>query len=348
MMTAIKICVAACFYFMAVVVSINGKDHNRAQYNVLCDLVKVAVERWGNAGGSLSPPLREALGRTLFGSRGGGTVETLKKGLPEDYKEAEGKTSSRTTWCGKPHEKDLYYGIKQMRFPGHSATHDLVCLCTAGDHGWPKNSGSEKLCGKGPNELGVENKEQGWGIKGQGKDQIQATWTSVTKECLEGDGKGVNLKDALETFVNTLGTLVKGNNSYQPLGEGNFNSDYSCSGTKTQGVCVKYYPEEKLSIPWWKDLKQAIEAEEQEQKKDEEEEKRKQQGQHQHHTEGQEKLQNKNAPHTAALRSTPQDSTEAEQTNQENISSPLATLEEASGTIIAQPCSWLFSAILHI
>ncbi|CCD16556.1 Variant surface glycoprotein [Trypanosoma congolense IL3000] len=349
MMTAIKIFVAACFCFMEVVVSINGKDHNRAQYNVLCDLLKVAVGRWGNAGESLSPPLREALERTLFGSAGGGTVETLKKELPEDYKEAEGKTSSRTAWCGKPREKDGHYDIKQVRFPGHSATHDLVCLCTAGDHGWPINSGSEKLCGKGPNELGVESKKQGWGIQGQGKDQIQATWTNVTSECLKGDGAGANLQKALEVFRNTL-TLEPDsdkNGKRYLLGEGKF-SDYPCSGNNQ--VCVMYYntTSNAKHKPWWKDLEEAINIDEQMQKTRKEEKRKQKEIPEKKETKNQEKSQPTQEPRTAALTSAPQGSQDAEQENPENISNPIATLEETSGTFIIPPCTWFLGTFLML
>ncbi|CCD13803.1 Variant surface glycoprotein [Trypanosoma congolense IL3000] len=328
------------------------KDHNGDAHQALCDVLKEAVGKWGDGGKHLSEPLQKALGKTIFGKKSvGETVESLRGKLPDDYEKVKDLLSQRYFWCGESKQEGESSGINPPRRSGHSAPHDMICLCTPGDGGWPLSGteGSKKiLCGRGSEEFDVKRDKEGWGISRQGKNQIIATWNVVVTECLKPNGEGTKLKDALEAFIKKLSTLVTGIHPYQSLGKGNFISNYSCSGTETQGVCVKYYPEEKLAIPWWKDLRQAIEADELEKKEKEESEKRKKEAQKQRQPQKQDQSQLPHEPRTAALRSIQQGSHEAEQANPENISTPLATLEDTSGTLIISPCPWLLSAALLI
>ncbi|CCD14383.1 Variant surface glycoprotein [Trypanosoma congolense IL3000] len=325
------------------------KDHNKDEHSVLCDLLNAAVFKWKEIENSDSP-LKKALAKTIFGNESGGNLEHLRS-LPVDYDELKSRTLPRYYWCGERNQGGGSSGSNPPRRSGHSAPHDLICLCTPGDDGYPVNGSAvtnDMLCGKGAKELEVESDKKGWGIIGQGEKQIKATWEKVVTECLHGSGKGTRLKDALDNFIKKLGPLAQAIHSYQSLGKGNFSSEYSCSGKGIYGVCVKYYPEEKHALPWWKELKKAIEVDEKEQKKHEEAEKRKQEAQKQRQPQKQDQSQYPQGPRTAALRSTMPSSEETEQSSTENISNPLATLEDTSGTIIAQPCPWLLSSILLI
>ncbi|CCD17354.1 Variant surface glycoprotein [Trypanosoma congolense IL3000] len=339
----------------------SGKNHNEHEHKALCGLLKVAVRDWEIVRKRApSDPLRKALKRTIFGEHDYSEVESLKLPLLKDYEKVKSGFSARYRWCGERlSEKELPEN-RPPRWSGHSAPHDMVCLCTVGKGGWPlnKNEGSTldrgNLCGHDKKALGAETNE-GWGSTqdGLGKDQIEATWNKVVTPCLQlGNAQAGNLRDALQRFKEKINNKTEGNseNKYR-LGDGDFDN-YACSGNKN--VCVMYYngtsvTQKKHAKPWWIELEAAINNQayaEKELKKSEE--KPKNEGQNQHHTQKHEKTQPQQAPRTAALKSAPQHSKETEQDNTENISSPLATLEEASDTLIIPPCLWLLSALLFI
>ncbi|CCD15156.1 Variant surface glycoprotein [Trypanosoma congolense IL3000] len=359
-MTRTKIWMMVMMFF-GVASSAEEKNHNGAQHKALCDLLKIAVHKWNELKSRGSDgPLKKALVRTIFGDDSGEDLVALKReALPTIYVDVEKKKLSRLIWCGDPFEEGGLLEVGQSRWPGFSAPHDLLCLCTVGTGGYPfNNAGSATaLCGKPKTTLRADEKK-GWSSAGgEAGDQMKATWTNIVGECLQEGGKASDLKKALGDF---LGQLEKRSlhdipDRYQ-LGEGE-SDRYPCGGGGT--VCVMYYngtsvKQKKHAIPWWTELEEAInnqaEAEqaytEQEQKKTEE--KPKGEGQNQHHQQKHEETQPQQAHRTAALRSAPQHSQETEQKNTENISTPIATLEETSGTSIIPPCTWFLGAFLML
>ncbi|CCD13809.1 Variant surface glycoprotein [Trypanosoma congolense IL3000] len=332
-------------------------DHNLEEYNALCNLMKISVQKWkelesrGNEG-----PLKKALGRTIFGDDRGGDLQNLKsETFQKVYKDVERNALSRLLWCGGPYDEDSRKRLThEPRWPGHSVPHDLVCLCTVGPDGWPlNNNGKDKLCGLEGNAL-VATEKQGWGAGGpnsRGAKQIEATWKSITKTCLEGNASGNNLKDALGDFLRQL-KKTPGNKypeRYQ-LGEGKSDDDYPCSGNEK--ICVMYHnsTEHKHPMPWWTELQGAIEKDDeiQAKKKSKEETSKQESAQKQRKTQNQEKPQLPQEPHTAPVKATKQDPTDIEQENTENLSTPIATLEEASSTLIITPCIWFLGVLLLI
>ncbi|CCD16710.1 Variant surface glycoprotein [Trypanosoma congolense IL3000] len=345
------------FVFLVVVGAViaSGTDHNQEAHKALCDLLNAAVRRWGSNGESLTEPLKSALNHTVFGSNGVGDLEGLRKALPKVYDEVLNQSGSRSFSCGQRLAGQASSGgVKHERWSGHSASHDLLCLCTLGDNGWPlNNTGSEKLCGKSLNELGTQ-KDQGWHGKGSGKPQMEAAWTNVIKECLQGDKKGTNLKNAFDDFKKTLKHTTGDEEQHgnrHILGKGDF-SDYPCSGNGQ--ICVMYYNEAKPTgeqhpKPWWVELEYAIKKDEAEkEQKKREEEKRKQDEINQQKLKQQKQSQHQDVPRAAALKAANTEMQEKEPDDTQNISNPIATIEEASGTLIIPPCPWFLSAILLI
>ncbi|CCD17414.1 Variant surface glycoprotein [Trypanosoma congolense IL3000] len=340
---------------MMVVVGASGeadeKDHNGPQHKALCGLLKAAVTKWGNSGEGLSDPLRKALGKTLFG-KWEGDIHVLKEKLPDDYKNVEKDTGTRSAWCGQPHHGGETNDQNLRRWSGHSAPHDMVCLCTVGEKGWPLNeseSSSETettLCGQNKQTLGAAD-GKGWdddGEKELGENHVNATWFGVTVSCLQGETGG-DLKKALGTFLGKLEHKPgdKANPNRYQLGEGKPSNWSACDGTSTLGVCVMYYnsTNPKKPQPWWVDLQKAIPEEEkfqEEKKKREEEERRKQQDSQKH-----------NEPRTDDFTSTP---TTANQTEKQhggsNLTEKLRKFNITSGTLISLPSSWLLSAAFLI
>ncbi|CCD15048.1 Variant surface glycoprotein [Trypanosoma congolense IL3000] len=324
------------------------KDHNKEAHQALCDLLKAAVKSWGEGGASLPAKLKTALEKTIFGSDGGeNDLGKIKAELPKVYQKVNSNVLSRVVLCGQPLLDDMR--DNQARWSGHSAPHDLLCLCTPGNSGWPLNlSGNEKLCGKEKSVWG--NRNAGWTSGGQGKDEMIATWTNVTRECLEDDGRTGDLQKALDDFKAKL----KQKSSDVPKGMYRLGTsksdDYPCSGNGK--ICVIYHIPAKPehSMPWWMDLEKALQIgeDQKEKQKKTEEEKRAKDDQKQQKTQRQGKAQAEHTPRTAALKSTKQDTTDNEQINPENTSNPIATLEDTSSTPISLPSSWLLSAVLLI
>ncbi|CCD15184.1 Variant surface glycoprotein [Trypanosoma congolense IL3000] len=324
-----------------------GSDHNGKAHKALCDVLKVAVRDWEEVQKRESmDPLRKALGRTIFGSQDGGKVDGLKGRFPKDYEEVKGSLSARYFWCGERHEGSVLSVGKPPRWSGHSGPHDLVCLCTIGKDGWPLNDGKVKLCGQSKDTSIGGTKGWSTGGSGQGKEKITDTWGKVVTPCLVLGEVGETLKRVLKTFKDIINkTITKdGKNGYL-LGERG-GSEYPCSGNEE--ACVMYYNDTKTTgeqyhVPWWVELEYAIKKEEQKEQKKREDEKRKQEEKnHQKPKHQKQSQQHQDAPRKAALRSSTTKTTETEQGNPENISAPLAAIEDTSGTRMTQPL-WLIS-----
>ncbi|CCD17474.1 unnamed protein product [Trypanosoma congolense IL3000] len=203
---------------------------------------------------------------------------------------------------------------------------------------------STTFCGKNKITLKADN-DQGWSSAGgDGGDQMTATWTNVTGECLQEGGKARDLKMALDDFLEELEKRPWGDipERYQ-LGEGD-SDEFPCSGNGK--ICVMYYnsTKHKHHMPWWTDLKNVLDAEEGKNKR--EEEPTKEESQKQKKSQRKENKQPQQAPRTAALKSATLDTQDGKQKNPENISAPLATIEEASGILITPPCTWFLGALL--
>ncbi|CCD12011.1 Variant surface glycoprotein [Trypanosoma congolense IL3000] len=339
-MMGMKFWIMIIIFFFMVDANGGGKEYNKNAYNALCDLLQASVRKWDEVmGRKKTDTLRKALRITIFGSKGSEDLDALRRGLPEDYKKGG---ADRNLLCGQQYRD--YNGLNQPRWSGYSGLHDLFCLCTPGESGWPINVSGNTLCGQENSAL--EGGMKGWYKNTGGEVKVEKTWNTVTEKCLRGRGDTKGLKDALTTFMGELCTKNScwvRKNSYQ-LGEGIPTTWSACDGTSSVGVCVAYYNATN-PMPWWSSLKEAINADEQEQKKREKEEQKKKEVQKREESRKQENTELPQGPRTAALRSATLEVKEADQNNPENISYPLETLEEASGAIIAQPCSWLLNAI---
>ncbi|CCD17316.1 Variant surface glycoprotein [Trypanosoma congolense IL3000] len=318
-------------------------DHNRAQHDAICTLLQIAVDKWVSGGASLTEPLRTALEKTIFGEGVEPKIETLKSGLPAGYATVVDQFDSRSVACGQPHY-DIGDGqiLHQVRWSGHSATHDLVCLCTVGDGGWPLNETSiNNLCGKTLSDLGGEEKK-GWHGEGSGKPQIEATWKNVTVPCLKEE-KGKDLKQTLSDFLRKLEnkSIHAYPNRYQ-LGKGEPGEIYACTGSPLRGVCVEYYNSTTTlyPLPWWSELEKAIQKDEeiQEQKKRDEEKKRKQQDEAEQ--------QNSQKPET--LKSGHPTTNQTEGSHKDNPTDTIRRYNLTSGTPISMPSTWLLSVAILI
>ncbi|CCD17322.1 Variant surface glycoprotein, partial [Trypanosoma congolense IL3000] len=233
----IKFWIIVCLVIFGVFAQDSVTNHNGAQHKALCDVLTIAAHKWKTVRETLSPPLKKALGRTLFGKEEG-ELEELKD-LPGDYDKVGEPGSSRAIWCGQPLNGD--YQNNYPRWSGHSAPHDLVCLCTVGEGGFPFNktgsgTAKEKLCGKPANALGGatdgwQSQSASWNKEKRvleypdpkGKEHITATWENVTRPCLEGGWKEKNFEKALETLIdNFIIPMSQGTKISIGLGEGKF------------------------------------------------------------------------------------------------------------------------------
>ncbi|CCD14660.1 Variant surface glycoprotein [Trypanosoma congolense IL3000] len=342
--------------FFGVAESADEKNHNGPQHSALCGLLKIAVHKWIELKSSGSDgPLKKALGRTIFGDDSGEDLQKLKsEAFPKVYNGVKESSLSRLLWCGGPYDEESRKSwTKQPRWPGYSATHDLVCLCTVGAGGWPLyNNEKEKLCGLERNAL-LATEKQGWGTGGatrEGEKQIGATWTGITKKCLESDGKGGDVQDALKLFIDKLNCTGASNHGNKcKLGEGE-SKEFPCTGN--QKVCVMYHNSTDATEhkPWWVDLEEAINKDEaeQEQNKRESEKRKKEETQSQHHTNKKENSQPQQTPRVAPAKSTIHDKQDGEQDDTQNMSSPIETIEDKSGTQLFSPCSCFLGALLFI
>ncbi|CCD16036.1 unnamed protein product [Trypanosoma congolense IL3000] len=144
------------FWMMMVVMGVatgadgdKGSDHDAGSHRRLCDLLQAAIKKWEVVKNeNKEGPLHKALEKTIFGKEGGGKeLEKLRRGLPEDYH--TGANGQRANWCGKLYSSEER--VVLVRWPGHSAPHDLMCLCTRGENLWlttTQRSGTDTLCGQ--------------------------------------------------------------------------------------------------------------------------------------------------------------------------------------------------------
>ncbi|CCD16818.1 Variant surface glycoprotein [Trypanosoma congolense IL3000] len=347
--------VLSMMMFMCVI-GVNGDmdDHNKDAHRRLCDVLRASVYKWEDVKKrDDDDPLRKALGRTLFGNDGRMDLESIRT-FSAVYRGDE----DRDLFCGQRHAG--YNKEKQLRWPGYSGPHDLLCLCTPGENGWPLKSSNDdraknKLCGQEKGTSASEN--EGWSKNKEnkkGEKQMKATWDGVVQECLKDDGHKRNLQDALKVFTEKLEHKsgdVTNPDRYQ-LGEGTPNNWLACTGKPPYGVCVLYYNSTKQNedMPWWKDLEDAIKIEQarQEQKKLEDKKQKQEETEKKKKGKNQKQSQLPQETRANALKSTKTATEEAEQDNTQNISTPIATTEETSGTLITTPCSWLLSALLLI
>ncbi|CCD12688.1 Variant surface glycoprotein [Trypanosoma congolense IL3000] len=227
-------------------------NHNVDEHDKLCAFLQAAVAKYNEVKHSGSP-LARGLRKAIFGvsDSNGKTPSDLR--MPEDYNKPEDQDTENTrkNWCG------LCENNGQKHYPGESAPHDLVCLCTTGQNGHPiSGRGKKKLCGKTGDELGSAGK-QGWYTElfkdvDKGNNQIKSTWNTIVTACLQ-DGNGKNFETALKTFTQKLERVE--NQSQLLLG--NKKDGKVCSGVPSEGVCVLYHLQ-CARKPWWKELEEAI------------------------------------------------------------------------------------------
>ncbi|CCD13530.1 unnamed protein product, partial [Trypanosoma congolense IL3000] len=214
-----------------VAIRVETKDHNGEAYQALCQVLREAVKKWGDRGTGLSGSLKKALGKTIFGKGHGDgqDLEKLREGLPGDYRK-EG--ANRELFCGSPYSSE--YGGNPARWSGHSAPHDLLCLCTLGEAVWLtslRRSGTEKLCAQDVT-AGKLDSQMGWVSDDyeDGESQLIATWFNVTLPCLNDGGGAESLTSALQKFKEKLGVPAPGTPAYRILGEVGVTGSTTCSG----------------------------------------------------------------------------------------------------------------------
>ncbi|CCD17587.1 Variant surface glycoprotein [Trypanosoma congolense IL3000] len=319
------------------VVSEETKDHNKEAHKALCDLMKAAANKWREVEKRVpTDPLRNALVTTLFGYGTVGTLETLRSVLPSDYDDVEGTDSSRSNWCGQPLNGD--YQNNYPRWSGHSAPHDMVCLCTLGNNTWPLvGSEKDKLCGQNKNSLGGDNEWWSGTNNTKKRDAIEKTWKVTVNPCLSGSSPEKDLKEALKKFTGKIVHTwdAKYDENHYVLGQNG--TDYiskPCDGSPKDGLCVKYYNSTK-PFPWWVDLEKALIEDAEIQKQRAEEERRKQQ----------DRERKTDEPHAEALTSGPQTNNQTEQHRNANLTEKLRKYNIKSGTPISRPSSWLLRAV---
>ncbi|CCD14896.1 unnamed protein product, partial [Trypanosoma congolense IL3000] len=174
---------------MVIVVTVGmatvGDNHNGKKHDTLCGLLSAAVSIFQSGKGG--PVLRKALQRAIFGGESGAlSLKTLIETPPEEFK----NPGRRANWCGACR----YIG---EAYPGKSIPHDLICLCTVGENGYPfKESSITKLCGLSATELGCSRDSsprceagdgEGWSELSTGtsaKEHIDATWKTAVAKCL--------------------------------------------------------------------------------------------------------------------------------------------------------------------
>ncbi|CCD13244.1 Variant surface glycoprotein, partial [Trypanosoma congolense IL3000] len=244
----------------------NGKEHD-----ALCSVFQSGLDLWNasrNSDLKLASGLESALGQALFGKSRGGQLESIKEDLPQEYQ----NPGHRGQMCGRCWNSERYY-------PGRSITHDLLCLCTAGQYGrpyyghfwlfgWHPKETSFKLCGKERANM-VENENSGWHAKTYYKNQqakdLDKTWRTVVWGCYNSwKSKAVqgsqNLEErlraltgAMENFTNKL-TIDR--NKWHKLG--GFEEHTESDGSDERHIHVRYGPCNNARKPWWRRLQEAL------------------------------------------------------------------------------------------
>ncbi|CCD15452.1 Variant surface glycoprotein [Trypanosoma congolense IL3000] len=238
-------------------------NHNEDNHDTLCSVLKAAVTLYH------SPPsgekLKKALAQAIFGNQTGGKLEDLKKGLAHEYK----TPGSRESSCGSCTYSD------RKHYPGWSIPHDLICMCTVGEHGYPfgQNSddhGNPTLCGRSAADFGCgKNPKDGsgchennkhwwthssnhdWSGTGQVREHLTATWEKVVKPCLQRRNNGQTKKTLLEK--------LKVEEQQSPKWA---RGHTLCNGF-SGAVCVNYghhcgTEHNNNSPQWWKELYEAL------------------------------------------------------------------------------------------
>ncbi|CCD14405.1 Variant surface glycoprotein [Trypanosoma congolense IL3000] len=316
------------------------KNYNEEEHKTLCDLLKAASSKWKSVKNSDSP-MKKALEKAVFGeSVAAQTASGFE--MPGEYTKQEDSDdkSKRKNWCGTCSSED------KKHYPGESATHDLLCLCTPGQLAYPLNGANNvsTLCGKtrstwGGSGNGMNVWYTDFGDNGHGKEYLTKTWTEIITVCLKSADE-INLETALKTFTDKIKPI----NTHKYLGEHKDEPD--CSGIPGQGVCVKYCPNDPQHKPWWARLEDAI------QKDKEESERQKSKA-----SEKGQKLKASNRPQTTpeksaqsakpaprASKSSQTEETQGPQRAEQVISNINSTIEEDSSTIILP--FWLLLAAL--
>ncbi|CCD11965.1 Variant surface glycoprotein [Trypanosoma congolense IL3000] len=239
----------------------NPKDHNKDEHEALCSVLSLAVTLFES--GQAGNKLQKALGWALFGSETGeSNTASLLAAPPPEYH----NPGNRQYSCGTCTHSD------QNDYPGKSIPHDLVCMCTVGQGGYPFLEGYEgtpTLCGKSAADLGCaqdagkgcHKRNVHWWTESnshneQARKHVNATWNSVVKPCL-GKLPSITLEEARDTLLKKL--KVNEDRS-SPTWVG---GHHYCSGGIAD-VCVSYdswcldhpqkYPQ------WWKELYEALAA----------------------------------------------------------------------------------------
>ncbi|CCD15722.1 Variant surface glycoprotein [Trypanosoma congolense IL3000] len=233
-------------------------QRNKKEHDVLCGLLGAAAEKWKTTN---NPQAREALAQAIFGNKTGGDIETLKQDLPEEFK----NPGNRANRCGSC----MYSNGKH--YPGWSIPHDMLCMCTVGQGGFPfleksNDSGNPTLCGRSAKDFGCEqNRDHGTGCHGnkewwnettwnrQAKGHLNATWEKVVKPCLGGE------KLQLEAALKNL-TESRKDRETPSWAQGHGR----CNGI-SGAVCVYYgyqCHDDPRSPQWWQTLYEALTASE--------------------------------------------------------------------------------------
>ncbi|CCD12903.1 Variant surface glycoprotein [Trypanosoma congolense IL3000] len=236
-------------FFEVIVVGfadVGSTNHNGDAHRALCDVLKAAVSELEDVKDSESP-MKDALRKTIFGDISAAQTASRLE-MPGEYTKPEknDKENTRKMWCG------TCGSGAQKHYPGESATHDLLCLCTPGQHGWPmKSFHGETICGQSHHTLGngVSNKwwYTAWSDHDQEREHLNKTWSDIVVTCLHTDDR-IDLDTALRTFMETITK-----NKEHRLGEGGFD----CDGKTGVGVCV-FYPPGCTRKTWWHELEKAI------------------------------------------------------------------------------------------
>ncbi|CCD16140.1 Variant surface glycoprotein [Trypanosoma congolense IL3000] len=251
----------------------SGNNHNGDEHGLLCDLLRAATTLWNSTREHLHKDLQDALKHIIFGEKGG--EEAVNFTLPDEYQNPRGK---RKDWCG------TCSPIENL-WPGYSASHDLICLCTFGMtyERFPKRNAANMLCGASLPDMGYGSSRSGGWTRRSGRGSgyehafINATWTHVVGNCLRQgdvtseesdlDQKVEDLKQKLHNFTGKLKSAkgYTGGTKYK-LGGSNFDN-YQCSGEGAEHICVEYpdwcgvYDSRwvlQKQNPWWKRLNETL------------------------------------------------------------------------------------------
>ncbi|CCD11709.1 Variant surface glycoprotein [Trypanosoma congolense IL3000] len=311
-------------------------NHNEDHHDALCGLLGAAVRKWKR---THNPTTKKVLAQAIFGNESGGNLNTLLAGLPETHH----KPGNRHNWCGS-----CAYGGDH--YPGKSIPHDMLCMCTVGEGGFPFLAYSDKpetkLCGKSAADLGCKNQQdsgngchsnQHWWTtstkshngNGEAKVHLNVTWEKVVKPCLQGGHIGRAKKTLLEK-------LNVGEYSSPRWGWGHTN----CGGDYSD-VCVSYghqCHDNPKSPQWWQELYEALTTTEDTHAKGKS-------------TRSTRKRTRRNTGGSTAPEEEENDSEEdepedtgTESTNNHNRQLPLLSHQQ-SGTSLTQPHSWLLSGV---